>query len=216
VADELRARGHPVYAPSLTGLADRAHLSVPSIRLQHHIADVVKLVEWEDLDDFVLCGHSYGGMVITGVAEALAQRLRAIVYLDAFLPAPNQSLLDLLGPDAGPALRSAAASDAKGMAPPIPAQMLMVNEQDQAWVDAKCTPHPFTTFEDTLAHVARHEEVARKFYVLASAYQAPVFASLANQRRGRPDWQVFDLPYGHDLMIDAPAEVSRILMQAAA
>jgi hypothetical protein len=98
----------------------------------------------------------------------------------------------------------------------MPAQILMVNDHDRAWVDSKCTPHPFGTFEDRLVYTARHEEVARKFYVLASAYNAPVFASLANQRRTLPDWEVFDLPYGHDLMIDAPVEVSRILMQAAA
>jgi pimeloyl-ACP methyl ester carboxylesterase len=216
VADELRSNGHSVYAPSLTGLADRAHLSVPSISLHDHIDDVVNLVEWEGLDDFVLCGHSYGGMVITGVAEMLAQRLRGIVYLDAFLPAPNQSLLDLLGPDVGPGLKSVAASDSRGRLPPMPAHLLMVNEQDRLWVDSKCTPHPFSTFEDRLAHTARYEEISRKFYVLAGAYKAPVFVNLANERRSLSDWQIFDLPYGHDLMIDAPVEVSRILMLAAA
>lgn len=95
VAPLLRRAGHEVHAPSLTGLGDRAHLARPDIDLELHIQDVVSLLEMEDLEDVILLGHSYGGMVITGVADRIPERIRRLVYLDAFLPGDGDSVMTL-------------------------------------------------------------------------------------------------------------------------
>ena len=96
VARLLRKQGHEVYTPTLTGLGERAHLLSEKINLDTHIQDVLGVLQSEELDNIVLCGHSYGGMVITGVADGAADRIRSLVYLDALVPADGQNLLDVL------------------------------------------------------------------------------------------------------------------------
>ena len=92
----LRARGHQVFALTLTGLAERAHLLTATVTLETHVTDVARVIEVEDLREVVLVGHSYAGMVVTPAAARVAKRLRALVYLDAFVPKPGQSMLDLM------------------------------------------------------------------------------------------------------------------------
>jgi len=86
VRKSLRDAGHQVFTPTLTGVGDRSHLNSAAINLSTHIADVVNLLQWEDLSDVVLCGHSYGGSVISGVIDRIPERIRTLVYLDAFVP----------------------------------------------------------------------------------------------------------------------------------
>ncbi|NKC13918.1 MAG: alpha/beta fold hydrolase [Gammaproteobacteria bacterium] len=83
---ELRGLGHESHAPTLTGLGERSHLLAPDIDTNLHVLDVVNTIRWRELDDIVLVGHSYGGMVVTGVAAQIPEKLRAVVYLDAFVP----------------------------------------------------------------------------------------------------------------------------------
>src|SRR6202023_3540969 len=98
VADRLRGGGHTVFTPTLTGLGERSHLLRAGIDLTTHIADVINVMKWEELTDVVLCGHSYGGFVISGVAEAMAGAIRSIVFLDAFVPKNGEAVADLTGP----------------------------------------------------------------------------------------------------------------------
>jgi pimeloyl-ACP methyl ester carboxylesterase len=99
VAPLLRAAGHEVHTPTLSGLGERAHLAGPDTGLATHVEDVVARLEMEDLHDVVLVGHSSGGAIITGVAQRAAECLAALVYLDAFMPRPGESVLDLLRPE---------------------------------------------------------------------------------------------------------------------
>ena len=92
----LQARGHEVFTPTLTGVGERSHLLAPQVDLDTHINDVVNCVKWEELSDVVLCGHSYGGCVIRGAADRIADRIGALVYLDAFVPETGRSLHDTL------------------------------------------------------------------------------------------------------------------------
>src|SRR5919205_4115238 len=94
----LQQAGHTVFTPSLTGQGERAHLASPSVNLSTHVQDVANAIWYEDLSNLILVGHSYGGMVVTGVAERLPERIRHLVYLDAFVPANGQSLYELGGP----------------------------------------------------------------------------------------------------------------------
>src|ERR1700757_751905 len=95
----LRGAGHEVYAPTLTGIGERKHLLSRDIDLDTHIEDVIGVIDEEDLSDIVLVGHSYGGMVITGVADRVPEKVASLVYLDAFVPESGQSLLNVLPPN---------------------------------------------------------------------------------------------------------------------
>lgn len=216
VVDGLTAKGYRVYAPSLTGLGDRSHLLHGNIGLDVHVADIVNLVEWEDLRSVILCGHSYGGMVIGGAAEALSGRVKAMVFLDAFVPEAGKSLMDLTSPEARAYREASMKDDPLGLMVPNPAEMLRIADPaDRLWVDAKCTPHPYKTFTDSLPSVDAIGTVARKVYVRAKGIDASMHDRTAERLRPEPGWTVVESPHGHDLMIDAPKDVIEILIGTA-
>ena len=115
----LRAAGHEFFSPTYTGLGERAHLANPEVDLTTHIDDVASVLEFEDLKDVTLLGHSYGGMVATGVADRLADRIARVVYIDAFAPKDGQSLFDLVGPKAEGNMRKGAEKDGDGWKLPL-------------------------------------------------------------------------------------------------
>ena len=214
VARLLLRDGHEVFAPTLTGLCERSHLRNPEIRLDTHILDVVNEIKWQGLSDVVLVGHSYGGMVISGVAEAVEKSIAALVFLDAFVPETGQALIDL----AAPAVRDgllAAQREGVTATPPRSAAMFNVNEQDRAWVDAQCTPQPIGCMLGTVTLFGARERIARKTYIRASAYpSAPFDAALAKARAD--GWRTYEVACGHDVMIDAPDRLAEILQGEAA
>ena len=162
VARLLRTSGHDVVTPTLTGLGERAHLMSKDIRLATHVTDVVNHMKWEGLDGVVLCGHSYGGMVVSGVAEQMAGKIASIVFLDAFVPDNGEALSDLTGAATLDLLRAAQAKGDIGI-PARTAASFNVNEKDRAWVDAMCVPQPIATFLDKMtltgARAHRQEEL---------------------------------------------------------
>jgi pimeloyl-ACP methyl ester carboxylesterase len=215
VAALLQGRGHTVHSISLTGLGERSHLLTNTIRLQTHIDDVVNLVRWHDLERIVLVGHSYGGMVITGAAEAIEPKIKAIVYLDAFVPTSGQSLLSMASPESRQRTLDLAAKSGGHYVDPVPAKVFMVNVADQAWVDAKCTPQPLLTFQDPVPVAVAYDRVKVKHYVRAARYPSKTFDDLAATLARRQDWTVTRLAAGHDLMIDSPEDVSKVLEAAS-
>jgi pimeloyl-ACP methyl ester carboxylesterase len=215
VATLLRAAGHEAYTPTLTGLGERVHLMSRAINLQTHIDDVVNLFHAEELSDAVLCGHSYGGMVITGVADRVADKIRALVYLDAFLPADGQCLLDFMSPERVAQFRQGVQEKGSGwLIPPISAAFFKVNAADQAWVDRRCVPHPLACFEQKIALTGAHSKIAKRSYVLAGNYSPSPFGRIAEQLRQEKGWQVTSLASGHDVMLDMPKELADLLTQA--
>ena len=214
VAELLRARGYRVFTPTLTGLGERAHLADLDISLRTHITDIVNVLKYEDLHDVVLCGHSYGGMVISGAVEVVPERIAAIVYLDAFVPEDGQSLHDLV-PEAQRTRQIDAAGGSRFI-PPIPSAVFRVNEADQAYVDAQCVPHPFATMRDRLAQTGARERVAHKTYLRAGAYPSVPFDAARERFIGKPGWVVEAIPAGHDVMLDAPEDLTVELVAAAA
>ena len=203
----LRAAGHEVFNPTYTGLGERAHLSSRSIALDTHIADIVNEIRWKDLQNVVLVGHSYGGMVITGVAEQVAQQIGAIVYLDAFVPESGKSASDLVGPGV---------LGAADPLPPVPAEVFQVNAADRAWVQGKLTPQPAATFTQKLTHAGAYDRIARKTYIRPLDFPAPFFDAACAPLRRNPGWRVHDIRgCGHDVMVDKPDELARLLEGAA-
>jgi pimeloyl-ACP methyl ester carboxylesterase len=141
VADLLEKAGHKVYAPTLTGLGERSHLMSGLITLDTHITDVVNVIRWENLEDFVLVGHSYGGWIISGVAEQVEGKISSIVFLDAFMPENGQRVLDTNSPRSRAEIEQAQ-KKAEVSRPAPPASVWKVNEKDQPWVNEKFTAQP--------------------------------------------------------------------------
>ena len=146
VARCLRQAGHEVFTPTLTGLGERAHLGALSISLSTHVEDIVSAIVCEEIDNVVLCGHSYGGMVVTGVAGRLPGKIRALVYLDAFVPESGKALWDYISEAEKSYFVSSAAGG--GLTAPIPAAAFACT--DPAWVDRRCGPHPIACFLEAL------------------------------------------------------------------
>jgi pimeloyl-ACP methyl ester carboxylesterase len=213
VARILRNDGHDVFTPTLTGLAERSHLLTDAVGLQTHVDDVVNLLKWEDLSDVVLVGHSYGGIVISEVAEQAASALRAIVFLDAFLPDDGQSLAEIAAPRVRELITRALAAGETTIAP-FPATVFNVNEADRAWVDAKCTAQPLRTFTDRVSLSGARDRIARKAFIRATAYDSATYdAALARTRAA--GWRTHEVPCGHDVMIDMPERLAEILEEVA-
>ncbi len=214
VAAALRARGHEVHAPTLTGLAERSH-QIVGVNLSTHITDIVQLLRWEDLTDVVLVGHSYAGMVITGVVAQAPERVRSVVYVDAYLPAEGQNMLDMVPEPIRSSFTDAAASHGGLVMPAPPAELLAVNPADRAWVDARCTPHPYASFLERVAGRDAVERVGKRTYIYASGWGTTPFTAIHEQLKGAPGWTVHSTECGHDVMIDVPERLVELLIAAA-
>jgi pimeloyl-ACP methyl ester carboxylesterase len=213
VSDLLEKRGHKVFAPTLTGLGERSHLLNDKINLSTHIADIANVIKWEGLKDFVLVGHSYGGYVVTGVAERVPEAIASIVFLDAFMPENGDSLAETGSERVREGLTAARQRGDLGMAP-VPAAAFRVNESDRAWVDALCTPHPIGTFTERLAHNGARERIARKAYIRAAGYSQPTFDKALATKKADSSWRTYEVPCGHDVMVDMPDRLVEILLEA--
>ena len=210
VADRLEKRGHKAFAPTLTGLGERSHLVHGAIGLATHVTDVVNLIQWERLTDVVLVGHSYGGFVISGVVERMPQAIAAIVFLDAFVPANGEALVEITAPTTREAIL-AASRQGDTTVPPRPAAFFQVNEADRAWVDALCTPQPLATLTEKIALTGARERVPRKAYVRAASYPNPAFDAAHARLASDTAWRTYQVPCGHDVMVDMPERLVEIM-----
>ena len=214
-AARLLARdGHEVFAPTLTGLGERSHLLAPSIDLDTHILDVTNEIKWQELKDVVLVGHSYGGMVISGVAERSEKAIAAFVMLDAFFPENGEALIDL---SAGPVHEAFLAAQRSGATslPPRSAAAFKVNEKDRAWVDAQCTPQPIGCVLQKLTLTGARERIVNRAYIRAAGYPNEPFDRGLAKARAR-GWRAYEVPCGHDVMLDQPERLAAILREVAA
>lgn len=215
VARLLRNAGHEVYTPTLTGLGERSHLAHHAINLDTHIRDIVSVFEHEDIGDAILCGHSYGGMVITGVAGELGERIRTLVYIDAFAPTDGQSLMEIAGVEAALAFLDQASRNG-GMIPPIPAAMFNVNEEDAPRLDALSGAQPLATFVQGVRAGVDSIAVAKRTYVFAAANGGDWFVATHARLRDDPQWTLHSIACGHSIMLDRPDELASLLLNEAA
>ncbi len=214
VARMLREAGHKVYTPTLTGLGERSHLADRAISLDTHIQDIVNVFKYEGITDAILCGHSYGGMVITGVANEIGEHIRTLFYIDAYAPADGQSLVDITGAEIALAFLDQANGHG-GMVPPIPSAIFNVNEADAAWVDAMSVPQPLATFVQGVRAGVDSAPVANRTYVFATANGGDWFVSTHARLKDHPRWEVHTLPCGHAIMLDRPTELTALLLAEA-
>ena len=214
VADILERHGHKVFTPTLTGLGERSHLMRAGIDVSTHITDVVNLMKWERLSNVVLCGHSYGGMVVSGVAEIMAAQIGSIVFLDAFVPENGDSMAELTSGAVRDTLKAATERGDIGV-PARSAAAFLVNEKDQAWVDSLCVPQPIGTMTETLKLTGARERIAKTSYIRAGAYPNPGFDKALERAKADKSWRVYSVPSGHDVMVDMPERLAEILVEVA-
>ncbi len=211
VARLLRDAGHEVYTPTLTGLGERAHLARPEVDLETHIQDVVAMLEAEELRQVTLVGHSYGGMVISGVAARTTGRIGHLVYLDAFVPETGKSLLDYVGERAA-AMREAATVNGEGWKLPSfpPERFGVTSQRDTEWLTKHLVAQPLKTFEQPLP--AAGGDKLKRSYIYCSKPATGTFDQFAERLRDDRKWSFHDVKTGHDAMVTAPGEIAKILM----
>ncbi len=218
VARILRAGGHEVSTPTLTGLGERAHLLDKGVDLNRHIEDVVAVLHYEDFHDVILVGHSYGGMVITGAADRAADRVGRLVFLDAATPVNGQSLVDVAGPVIGAVRPFGEVRDGIELVllPGPDAGLLYgVSEPDDlAWMAERLTPHPWKCFEQPLR---LSNETALwaipQYHIVCTSTLATRDPELMGTARA--EGRLWDVDTGHDLMITEPERTADALTQVA-
>jgi pimeloyl-ACP methyl ester carboxylesterase len=224
VSQSLQQLGHGVHAVTLTGLGERAHLRSPAVTLETHIEDVRQLIDTEELSDVVLAVHSYAGMIGTAIADRMSDRLKHLVYVDAVLPKPGESWSSTQSQATqNQRLNAAAASTDFSFPPPDPV-VFGLHDADHAWVLRRQTPHPGHTYQMPLHFdVQRVAAIPRTFI---SCTAPPLTTIEPSRLRAKdpafwggawaPGCQVLEMTTGHDPMISAPSELTRILLDCAA
>jgi len=207
----LRARGHEIFTPTHTGLGERAHLAHKDVDLDMHIADVLGVIECEELRDIVLVGHSYGGMVATGVADRASDRIAQLVYLDAFAPRDGQSLLDLTSEDNGRNVREGAAKEGGGWRiPPNPAPP-DTSPEDLAWVNSHRMPQPLKTFEQKIKLTGAVERLPRTYIYCKIFRPGDVFRQFRDRAASEKGWKCIELDASHSPNVTAPDALAAVL-----
>lgn len=214
----LRKQGFDVYAPTMTGIAERSHVPPQNVTLSTHITDIAGLMRYEELENVLLVGHSYGGMVITGAADREPDRVAGMVYLDAFLPRSGQSLWDIAGPERAEHHRQDAMAHDGGHSLPRPAQNPpLAPDLAQKWGQL-FTPQPVGTQSEPWISVRPEAERTwpRRHYILCTQYKGSPFHGFADDVRahiasGEPGWDYSEFDAAHDVVrADPDITASRI------
>lgn len=208
----LRADGHQVFAPTLTGLGERSHLMSDAITLETHIKDITNVFAFEDLNDAVLVAHSYGGWPASGALEQLEGRVASVVFVDAFLPENGQRGLDQNSPESIKAINAALERGEASRKGPNAAAFGVLPE-NQAWVDAKMTPQPIGVSLSAITLTGARDRVPRKSYIRAGLYKQPSFDRYLQERSATPGWQTQTIASGHDVMVDHPDKLYAMLKE---
>jgi pimeloyl-ACP methyl ester carboxylesterase len=209
----LRAAGHDVFTPTYTGLGERAHQVSRAINLDTHIADVLGVLDCEDLRDVLLLGHSYGGMVATGVADRAAERIAKLVYLDAFVPESGQSLSDLVPKAQGGSQEARPNGDGWLLAPnPSPPD---TSPEDLAWITPRRRWHPSGCFAQPLVLKGSSAHLPRAYIYCTRTDPNDTFGQFARRFRGNPAWQFFEIDASHSPNVTAPSALAQLIDRIA-
>jgi pimeloyl-ACP methyl ester carboxylesterase len=212
----LRGAGHELWTPTYTGLGERAHLASPAVDLDTHIADVIGVLEMEDLREVVLIGHSYGGMVATGVADCARERIAQVIYLDAFVPQDGQSVFDLQSAAARERMRELARTEGEGWRIPPTPMPADTPASDQAWASGRRLPHPIKTFEQPLRLVGKGPPPPLSYIYCRRIGPADVFRQFAERAQREGGWRYFEIEASHNPHITTPQALLELLQTIVA
>ena len=207
----MRARGHEIFTPTYTGMGERAHLAHKDIDLETHIADTLGVLKYEDLRGVILVGHSYGGMVATGVADRATERLSQLVYLDAFAPRDGQSLLDLHTEENRQRVREGAQKEGDGWRIPPSPTPADTSAEDLAWVSAHRMPQPIKTFEQKIKLTGAVDRLPRTYIYCKVSRPGDVFRQFRDRASTEKGWKCIDIDASHSPNVTAPEALAKIL-----
>jgi pimeloyl-ACP methyl ester carboxylesterase len=211
----LQAAGHDFFALTYTGLGERAHLANRDIDLTTHIQDVLGVLDVEDLKNVTLLGHSYGGMVATGVADKAADRIARVVYIDAFVPKDGQSLFDLLGPKGEANMRAGAAKDGDGWKLPLNPMPPDTSPEDAAWAVPKRRPQPIKTFEEKIK-LTSNKTPPRHYIYAKKNGPGDVFRQFGERAKSEAGWSHYEIDASHNPHITCPDVLMKLLTEIMA
>jgi len=224
VTTALQAQGHRVFAVTLTGLGERAHLLSPAITLDTHIDDVLKLIEAEELQDVILAAHSYAGMIGTAVADRMNSRIKHLVYVDAVVPKPGESWSSTQSSATQQQRLSAAQASPNFSFPPPDPEVFGLHDADYAWVKRRQTPHPGNTYQAPLDFdIARVAAIPRTFVSCTQPALGTIEPTRLRVKDAKfwdgawlPNSNIVEIKTGHDPMISEPEALTKILLDCAA
>jgi pimeloyl-ACP methyl ester carboxylesterase len=203
----MRAKGHTLITPTYTGQGERAHLALPSTGLRMHVQDMLMVLQTEDVHDALLIGHSYGGMVATGVADQASERISKLIYLDAFVPRHGQKVFDFYSADEQARRRAAAIDGWKMLPSPLPPD---TSPSDVEWITPRRLHQPLASFEEPLL-LANGEPKLPRSYIYAQRYNpGDPFRQFFNRAKNE-GWQTFEMDASHSPHVTAPEELAEIL-----
>ena len=207
----MGALGHTLVTPTYTGIGERSHLAHAGINLDIHITDILKVLEFEDLRDVILIGHSYGGMVATGVADRAAGRIAQLVYLDAFVPRHGDSLLSLTPADNRSRVLDGVRTQGGGWripANPLPSD---TRTEDVAWSTPRRVMQPLKTWEQPIELMGAVDTLPRSYIYCNKFGPGDVFRQFADRARVEAGWAYFEMDASHNPHITVPQELARLL-----
>ena len=217
VTPHLRAAGHEVFTPTMTGFGERSHFLSPDVGLELNITDIENVLLWEGLNEVILVAASYAGMVTTCVADRMPERISALVYQNAFIAADGVAQNDLL-PDWRREMiekELAEAEDAWCMPPPDPKLFGVSDPADLEWIGAKMAPQSAKTFQDKARVTGAHAAITNRTYIRATGYPNTTFDRYLAEAQADPSWRAEVLDTSHDAMITASGDIVRILLEVA-
>jgi pimeloyl-ACP methyl ester carboxylesterase len=205
----MQAAGHRLVTPSYTGLGERAHLANPSIDLETHIQDILNVMKYEDLRDIVLIGHSYGGMVATGVTDRARDRIAQVIYIDAFVPDDGQSLLDLNEP-ARQRMQELARTGDGWRVPPNPTPP-DTPQDDLEWLTERRVDMPIKCFLTPLKLHGGKLTLPRSYIYATRITPADTFGPFAKRAKSEPGWNYYEIDASHSPNVTAPEALIGLL-----
>ncbi|GHA58779.1 esterase [Amylibacter ulvae] len=213
VAPQLRAAGHRVITPTLTGLGARQHLASDNINVDTHVTDIIQEIHYAEMDNIMLVGHSYGGFVITGVADQLGDQIASMIYLDAFVPTKNGQSPIELGSKVRTQDVTAATHENFTIAPTAFAKWSK-DANDIAWLKKMTTPHPIRCFADGIT-LSENPTTARKMYLLCKQNTPSAFHGFYEIYNGQDGWDTDVFDCLHDAMVERPELVIQKILEFA-
>lgn len=207
----MRAAGHELVTPTYTGIGERAHLFGPGVDLETHITDMLNVLHYHDLNEVVLIGHSYGGMVATGVADRARERIARLVYLDAFAPEHGESVFDLAGGGERYRMEGLAGSETDGLRIPPNPMPPDTADKDREWCMPRRVPQPLKTFQQKLLLQNGPLTLPRDYIYCTKTGPVDVFRQFAEKAASQPGWTRHDLDASHNPHITVPEECMALL-----